>query len=79
MTQTEINHYRAAASLGLIPDEENPIFLFNGIPAVLLIDIISGKIDPIEMARIEMRNRGLCIKTGGWIGWKSNETRTEPA
>ncbi len=79
MTQTEINHYRAAASLGLILDEENPIFLFNGTRAELLLDIISGKIDPVEMARIEMRNRGLDEKTGRWIGWRVDETRTEPA
>ena len=79
MTQAEINHYRAAASLGLIPDEENPIFLFNGTCAELLIDIISGKIDAHEFARMEMRARGLDEKTGRWIGWRVPETRTEPA
>ncbi len=79
MTQTEINHYRAAASLGLIPDEENPIFLFNSLRAELLLDIVSGKIDAQEFARMEMRARGLDDKTGRWIGWNSKETRTEPA
>ena len=79
MTNQELNHYRAAASLGLIPDEENPIFLFNGTRAELLLDIISGKIDAQEFARIEMRTRGLDIKTGRWIGWTTKETRTETA
>ena len=79
MTQAEINHYKAAASLGLIEDEINPIFLFNGTRAELLLDILSGKIDPVEMARIEMRNRGLDLKTGRWIGWRVPEKRSEPA
>jgi len=54
----------------LIPDEENPIFLFNGTNKDILLDIISGKIDPIEMAIRELENRGLDTKTGKWIGWK---------
>jgi len=79
MTQAEINCYRAAASLGIIEDEMNPIFIFNGLRPELLIDIISGKIDAQEMARMEMRARGLDEKTGRWIGWRAQETRTEPA
>jgi len=79
MTEKELNYYRSAASLGLIPDEENPLFLFNGTRAELLIDIINGKIDARELAILELRARGLDEKTGRWIGWKSQETRTEPA
>ena len=79
MTNQELNHYRAAASRGWIPDEENPIFLFNGARAELLIDIINGKIDAQEFARMELRARGLDLETGRWIGWNSNELRTEPA
>lgn len=74
MTTTELNYYKAAASLGLIADEENPIFLFNSTHKDVLIDIISGKIDAIEMARIEMQNRGLDEKTARWIGWNSKTT-----
>ena len=73
MTQEEINYYRAAASLGLIPDEENCIFLFNSCHTDILIDIISGKIDAVQFARMEMWNRGLDIKTGKWIGWRKGE------
>jgi len=77
MTQAEINHYRAAASLGLIPDEENPIFLFTMTNTDLLLGIINGNIDPVEMACHEMRARGLDLKTGRWIGWRVDETCTE--
>ena len=73
MTQAEINRYRAAASLGLIPDEENPIFLFSQAHKDILIDIISGKIDAVQFARMEMWNRGLDMKTGKWIGWRKSE------
>ena len=70
MTTEELNYYKAAASLGLIPDEENPIFLFNCTHKDLLMDIVNGKIDAIEMAKMEMKNRGLDITTGRWTGWK---------
>ncbi len=73
MSQEEINYYRAAASLGLIPDEENPIFLWSSCSADILIDIISGKIDAVQFARMEMWNRGLDPKTGKWIGWRKGE------
>jgi len=79
MTQAEINHYRAAASLGLIPDEENPIFLFTMTHKDLLLGIINGKIDVVEMARMEMRARGLDLKTGRWIGWRVQENTDQPA
>ena len=73
MTQERINQYKSAASLGIIPDDENPIFLFNQTHADILIGIINGEIDAIQFARIEMRNRGLDVKTGKWVGWKTNE------
>ena len=58
------------AALGLCPDEENPIFIFNSTNKDLLMDIISGKIDAIELAKKQMQDRGLDIKTGRWIGWR---------
>ena len=74
MTKQELNYYKAAASLGLMPDEENPIFLFNGANKDILLDIISGKIDARQLARMEMRNRGLDRKTGQYIGWTTKTT-----
>ena len=71
MTMAEYNQYRTMAALGLLPDEENPIFLFNQIHKDLLIDIISGKIDAAELARIQLRNRGL-NNEGKFVGWKND-------
>ena len=79
MTQAEINKYRAMASLSLLPDAENPIFLFNSTHTELLLEIISGKINAQEFARMEMNARGLDEKTGRWIGWSSKGSRTKPA
>ena len=73
MTKKDYNDYQAAAALGLIPDGENPVFIFSGISKDLLLDIVNGKLDPIQLALIELRNRGLDPKTGKWIGWKKNE------
>ncbi|GAA4465452.1 hypothetical protein GCM10023093_17650 [Nemorincola caseinilytica] len=74
MTQEQINYFKAAASLGLIHDEENPIFIFNSTHKDLLLDIVSGKIDAVQMARMELYNRGLDENTGAWIGWSKTET-----
>ena len=73
MNQQDLNYYRSEASLGIIEDEINPIFLYSQINAGLLIDIISGKIDAVQLARMEMWNRGLDMKTGKWIGWHKGE------
>ena len=69
MSTKDYNDYQAVAALGLIPDEENPVFLFSQTNKDILLDIINGKIDPIQMAKKEIENRGLDIKTGNWIGW----------
>ena len=59
------------AALGLLPDEENPIFLFNQIHKDLLVDIVNGRIDVVELARMELRNRGL-NEEGRFVGWKND-------
>ena len=73
MTQQQINDYRTAASLSLIPDEENPLFIFNQTHTDILIEIINGNIDAIKFAAMEMRARGFDPKTGRWVGWGKNE------
>jgi len=73
MNQQELNYYKAAASLGLIEDDSNPIFLFSQVRKEILMDIVNGKIDVIEMARFEMEARGLDVNTGKWIGWNSKK------
>ncbi len=79
MTQSEINKYRAMAALGILEDELNPLFIMNNVRAELLVQIVNGNIDPVEMARMEMRDRGLDLKTGKWIGWKSEAGKHMPA
>ncbi len=71
MNSEELKYYEAAANFGLIPDEENPIFLFTQTHRDILLAIVNGKIDALEMAKRELRNRGLDLKTGKWIGWKN--------
>jgi hypothetical protein len=71
MTTKEYNQYRTAAALGLLPDEENPIFLFNQTNKDLLLDIITGKIDTRELARMELRNRGMNYE-GRFVGWEND-------
>lgn len=77
MTTAEYKDYQAAASLGLIPDDQNPIFLFSQTEKELLLDLVNGKIDPVQFAKIELRNRGFDVQTGKWIGWNNNEDVVE--
>lgn len=77
MTTAEYKDYQAAASLGLIPDDMNPIFLFSQTEKELLLDLVNGKIDAVQFAKIELRNRGFDIETGRWIGWRKNEDVVE--
>lgn len=69
MTTADYNQFRTAESLGLIPDEENPLFLFSSTHTDLLCDILSGRIDFMELARMELSNRGL-NEEGKFVGWK---------
>ncbi len=75
MTQQELNYYKAAASLGLIPDAENVIFTFSNTNKDILVDIVSGKVDVIQLAQLELLARGIDEKTGRWIGWKDAQER----
>ena len=71
MSTKDYNEYKAAAALDLIPENENPLFLFNSTSKDILLDLINGKIDAVELARIELSNRGL-DETGQFIGWNKN-------
>lgn len=77
MSTKEYKDYQTAASLGLIPDDQNPIFLFSQTEKELLLDLVNGKIDAVQFAKIELRNRGFDVQTGKWIGWKQNENVVE--
>ncbi len=79
MSTEELNYLKAAASLGLIPDEDNVLFLFNQTKKDILLDIVSGKIDAVEFARMELQNRGLDETTGAWVGWNTKQKRHQSA
>lgn len=53
-----------------IPDELNEKFLFNMTHTQLLLRIVSGEIDAKELAIKQLKNRGLDIETGAWVGFK---------
>lgn len=69
MTDFEINIYKAAASLDLIPDEENPLYIFSSTNKELLAQIIGGGIDVIRLAKFELNARGL-NENGKFVGFR---------
>lgn len=57
-----------------LTDDLNPRFIYTMTHTELLVQIVSGKIDPRELARKELGNRGL-DESGNWVGFlqaKSN-------
>ena len=52
-----------------LSDDLNPDFLFSGTFTELLSKIAKGEIDPKELAKKELENRGLDIN-GKWVGFK---------
>lgn len=52
-------------------DDLNPKYLFQLVASDLLVAILKKQIDPVELARRELRNRGLNDE-GCWIGFKND-------
>ncbi len=51
-----------------LPDDLNPNFIFEMTGHSLLMDIVNGKVDLMQLARNQMANRGLG-RNGEWIGF----------
>lgn len=62
MTKAQYKHYNKLAEQGKIKDDENPAFTYIGIKTKLLLDIVNGKINPVEIAKRELEARGLNTK-----------------
>lgn len=52
-------------------DDLNPQYLFSLTANDLLVAIVKGQINPIELAKKELRNRGF-DDSGKWIGFKKD-------
>lgn len=55
-----------------LSDDENPIYLYSTINTSLLVKIVNGEIDPTQLARTELNNRGL-DNDGQWVGFNREE------
>ena len=58
--------------MALLRDEENPQYIFQGTDRYILSEIVSGQIDPVALAKKELRNRGL-NSWGEWVGFDNSE------
>lgn len=52
-------------------DELNPSFLFSTVNTELLVAIVNGEIDPLEIAKYTLQSRGL-NKDGEWVGFNGD-------
>jgi hypothetical protein len=53
-------------------DEQNPDFMFSMTPTDLLVAIATGKIDPRQLALIQLRGRGQDPTDGEWVGFEGH-------
>lgn len=49
-------------------DEQNPSFLFSLTWNDLLCKIVNGEVDPVQLAKNELANRGF-DHSGEWVGF----------
>jgi hypothetical protein len=49
-------------------DELNPIYMYHLTATDLLVGIVHNQIDPLELAKKELKNRGL-DENGKWVGF----------
>ncbi|PZF72582.1 hypothetical protein [Taibaiella soli] len=68
MTTEQINNYRSLAALGLMPDDENPIFLFSQTNKNILLQLLNNDIDAKDIIRHELKCRGL-NEEGRFVGF----------
>jgi len=52
-----------------LPDELNQDYIFSLTANELLVKIANGEIDAVELAKIQLSNRGL-NENGEWVGFK---------
>jgi len=55
-----------------INDELNPNYLFSLTWNDMLVKIVSGEVDPVQLAREQLANRGL-DQSGKWVGFDEAE------
>lgn len=57
-SQEEFNAWLEAGRTGGMEEDQNPAFLFSGIPNELLIRIVEGEINPRMIAEFTLKARG---------------------
>lgn len=50
-------------------DALNPLFTFQQTNQDLLVAMLNGQLDPMEMIKAELKSRGL-DENGKWVGFK---------
>ena len=65
-TTTKGDDVQAKKPMTKINDEKNERYLFQGTDTDLLVGIVNGMIDPVELARFTLHDRGLDTN-GKWI------------
>jgi hypothetical protein len=57
-----------------LKDSVNPKFLYSTTDTELLVRIINSSIDPVELAKNELMNRG-CDPLGFWVGFVKSRAK----
>lgn len=68
MTPEQIKKYEQAAKDGSLPEEENPLMLFEQTSTPLLVKALHKEFDIMGLIKLQLRHRGL-DDNGRWIGF----------
>lgn len=66
----QIESYRKASEDGSLPDDLNPVYLFSTTKTQLLVKLVKGDVNALDLVRYELAERGLDME-GKWIGFEA--------
>jgi hypothetical protein len=69
MTTQQLQFWKLASKTGSIADNENPLFALQQVSTSVLTMFLTGKVDVIELIKMETTNRGR-DENGQWVGFK---------
>lgn len=66
MEKKQIQFWKVAAKEGLIADSANPLLAMQSISSDILCQFSNGKLDVMELVRMELEARSINPATGLW-------------
>lgn len=70
--EKQYQEFIQAGEAGTLKDDANPVYLFSTTWTDLLLKIVSGEVDAQFMAYKQLKDRGLDLTDGAWVGFEGH-------